>query len=340
MTFIGTGGVGKTSLSILTAIAAAQKGRRVAAITVDPSRRLSQVLEQSTSLQGSKLQSAWQSHLDVYFVDTEKSFSEFVSHNVSGDLFSRLSENRIYQQICKNLRETHNFAALYQMHLILEKKKYDLVVLDTPPCHQVVDFFQAPQRLENFFANQLDSQVGSWLGWVKNQGVKVAEKVVQGLVGPEFVREMDSFFRSIGSLSHEVAHISKNFRSHLTDSQSHISLLFSEASDKLQEASYLAQEIEKSSYAVNSYIMNRAFIPGLNHPGELSEQDLESQLYQTQWERKERNQKILREMSRQARRPIHTVLLPELMIPLTTHDGLSDFVAQMQDYWHEVSDEA
>lgn len=311
----------------------------MAAITVDPSRRLSQVLEQSTSSDHNTSKNQWQKNLDVYYVDTEKSFSDFVSGKMRADYFQRLSGNPIYQQISKNLRETHNFAALYRMHQILETKDYDLVVLDTPPCHQVVDFFESPQRLERFFSTQLGPEADSWLGWVKNQGVKVAEKVVQGLVGEDFVREMDAFFRGIGDLKDEIALISKNFRSHLTDSHSHMALLFSSAADKLDEARYLAQQIERNAYPVNSYIMNRAFIPGLDTPSpSVDRSGLEGRLYQAELERKQNNKKIMQQLREDLGRNGSYVLLPELMIPLSSQEGVSKFVTQMERHWFEVDD--
>ena len=337
ITFVGTGGVGKTSLSILCAIAAAKQGRKVAAITIDPSKRLSDILglgagqSNPTNLDWSEFSGA----LDVYHVDTAVTFEQFVSQNMSAEFYLKLSDNKIYQQISQSLRETHNFAALYLMIQVL-KQGYDLVVLDTPPCHQVVDFFESPQRLQKFFSNTLSPDKESWLGWVKDQGVRVAERFLQTLVGGEFVSEMDSFFRGVGKLRQGISDVSQEFINVLASESSHIALIFSTALDKQDEARYLREQIQRNQFSIGTYIINRAYIPGLIGVAEGALQsDFEMQLYKNSLRQKKIAEDVLKRVSQDDNMTSQNqyIVLPDLCIDLTSKQEILKFVDQMSLHW-------
>ena len=342
ITFVGTGGVGKTSLSILCAIAAAKQGRKVAAITVDPSRRLSDVLGLGEG-QGNPTQLSWPAFsgsLDVYHVDTEATFEQFVSQNMSSEFYKKLRQNKIYQQISQSLRETHNFAALYLMIQVL-KQDYDLVILDTPPCHQVVDFFESPQRLQKFFSNNLSPDKESWLGWFKDQGVKVAERFLQTLVGGEFVAEMDSFFRGVGNLRQGIADVSQEFTKVLSAESSHIALIFSTALDKQEDARYLSEQIKRNQFSVGTYIINRGYIPGLTgHAEQGLGSDFESQLYKSSLQQKQMAENVLKSMGQDSSESSKKqyILLPDLPIHLTSQEEILRFVDQMSQHWSSAGE--
>ncbi len=312
----------------------------MAAITIDPSRRLSDVLGLGQG-QGNPSKLKWQGFkgsLDVYHVDTEATFEQFVSQNMTSEFYNKLRENKIYQQISQSLRETHNFAALYLMTQVLQQD-YDLVVLDTPPCHQVVDFFESPQRLQKFFSTTLPPDKESWLGWIKDQGVRLAERFLQTLVGGEFVAEMDSFFRGVGSLRQGIADVSQTFSRILSNDSSHIALIFSTALDKQDEALYLSEEIRRNQFLVGSYIVNRAYIPGLSNKIDSSQQlDFETQLYKISLQQKKLAESVLEDMQKHHSDSLQNqyILLPDLPIHLTSQEEILNFVDQMSQHWSPV----
>ena len=282
LTFIGTGGVGKTSLSLATALQAAQLGRRVAAITVDPSRRLTSLLgiEQDGQSKKTIEVEGYSGSLDVFHIQTSQIFNEFVEKHLNDDVYARLKKNKIYQQISLNLRETHNFASLYRMVQVCNMDEYDFVVLDTPPCHQVIDFFESPNRLKKFFTVKQDSK-SSWTGWLQDKSIQVAENFIKPLVGKDFVREMDAFFQSVRSLREEIHNISTEFINQLSDDESQLVLVTPPSKDKLQEASYLVSELSKSQFHVSEFVLNRSHVLDLDKSGELGiEKDSEEyQIY-------------------------------------------------------------
>ena len=253
--------MGKTTLSLAAAIHGARQGKRVAAITVDPSRRLTSLLGlDSSSDQRKTVQWGEEQHsFDIFYVEPQKVFTDFVSKNMKADHFEKLSGNGIYKQISKNLRETHNFAALYKMHEVLKSPDYDLVILDTPPCHQVIDFFESPRRLQRFFSAKPVTEKKSWLRWVQETGVTVVESFLKTMVGNEFVEEMDAFFNVVGELRSEINNVSSHFIEVLAEPTSQLMLVFPPAQDKLQDALYMDSELEKNHFNVDGYVLNRAY---------------------------------------------------------------------------------
>ena len=257
---MGTGGVGKTSLSLATAIEAAQRGKRVAALTVDPSKRLTSLLGLDADLHSwETLQLSDGNSLDIYHINPSELFQEFVKSHLKSDLYEKLLNSRIYQQISTGLRETHNFASIYKMVQVCQQDRYDFVVLDTPPCHQVVDFFASPTRLQSFFQGNAAPVDDSWLSWLQKGSARMAEGVLRPLVGADFVDEMGHFFSAITGLSQDVQATSKNFIELFQPDDAQIVAVFPPAPDKLEELSFLVNEISRLGYKVDQFVMNRAF---------------------------------------------------------------------------------
>ena len=264
---MGTGGVGKTSLSLCFAIEAAREKRKVAVITVDPSRRLNALLGLKQEME-TKQQIVFKDpkiSLDVYFVNTESTFEKFVAHHIDETVHKKIKENPIYRQISKNLRETHNFAALYKIVEILSTQSYDWIVLDTPPCHQVMEFFDSPIQLQKFFSHYKDHRLGAWVSWLREPFM---EGILKKLAGEEFFRNMNHFFTSIGHLKQGIQNTSQSFLDALKAQNSLLVLVFSPAPDKVSEARFLHGEISKRGLKVGAYFLNRSWVQGLDQSKE------------------------------------------------------------------------
>ncbi len=335
---MGTGGVGKTSLSLVVAIQAAKMGRRVAAITVDPSRRLSSLL----GLQASENQSKsvrWSSvekPVDVFYIEPSEVFQGFVQENMKAEFFEKIQNNGIYRQVSQNLRETHNFAALYKTEKIISSGQYDFVVLDTPPCHQVVDFFESPARLQRFFSATVVSDKKGWLSWVQEKGMQVAEKFLKTMVGDDFVSEMDHFFRLVGDVKSQIDQTSQGFISQMQSSDTSLQLVFPPARDKIQDALFLNKEISDNKFKVDSFVLNRAFPVGLDFSEEvaLPEDGREKTLYDYYRVQKQRSEEILKDFrSKQVNSDAQFVRLPELHQPMETLEDVLSFSEKVNAHW-------
>ena len=157
---VGTGGVGKTTVSAAIALAAAASGRRTLVMTIDPARRLASALG-LTDL-GNRPYEIPQSAFAPYGVslkaplwalipDVKSTFDELVARYAANDAQRRaILGNVIYREFASHLAGSLEFAAVEQLHALHSSGKYDLIVLDTPPSQSVVEFLTAPARVVTF----------------------------------------------------------------------------------------------------------------------------------------------------------------------------------------------
>lgn len=339
VTFVGTGGVGKTSLAISFALEAAKEKKKVAAITVDPSNRLNTLLGLKEGMDtGQKV--VFESlgvSLDVFFLNTQNLFQRFIASHV-GDLFyEKIRKNSIYQQVSKNLRETHNFAALYKMVEILSVRSYDFIVLDTPPCHQVIEFFSAPGQLQNFFSLYKNKFSNPWFSWMKTSSMM--EKGLKSLLGKEFVENVDQFFKIIAHLSQSVHNVSRSFIDALGAENSFLILVFSPSMDKVAEARFLQREINKKGFKVNAYLLNRAWIHGLDSGREsvTGQYGYEEALYNSILAQKNESHRLLNNLKNElVDFSLRFCLLPDMEVNLESQQDIVHFSRNLRKAWQEI----
>ena len=164
---LGAGGVGKTTSSIALALMAARSGRHVALLSIDPARRLADALgiRLGDTLTDIALPAAWQKQpgmgsLAAAMIDQKATFDRMVKkHAPSPNIAARILDNPIYRAASTNLSGPLEYMALAKVHELSMDDRYDVVVLDTPPDHQALDFLARPNVLTGF----TESKVMSWL---------------------------------------------------------------------------------------------------------------------------------------------------------------------------------
>ncbi len=255
------------------------------------------------------------------------------------ELFSTLEANGIYQQISQNLRETHNFAALYKVESLLEGQQYDLVILDTPPSDQVVDFFESPRRLQKFFSARTPQEKEGWVQWVQEKGVRVAEGFLKTLVGGDFVDEMDHFFKVIGDLRTKIHSVSTSFDRSVRSESAKLVLVFPPALDKVSDAEFLTSELAENQIVVDGYVLNRAYPLGLDFGNELDipEDSFEYRLYNYFRRQKSLSTQLLQDF-RSRRQPSQASfsIIPELDNPMDSSEDVLRFALAVQDHWQSL----
>ncbi|MFO0661127.1 MAG: ArsA-related P-loop ATPase [Polyangiaceae bacterium] len=165
---VGCGGVGKTTTTAALGLAAALRGKRVLCLTIDPARRLANSLGLS-SVSGDAQTVEPQRFVDagldvpgsltVMMLDTKRTFDELVVRYASSEAArDRILHNKLYQYISTSLAGTHEYMAMEKLHAIRKDGGYDLILLDTPPTANALDFLDAPERL----VDALDSAAMRW----------------------------------------------------------------------------------------------------------------------------------------------------------------------------------
>jgi anion-transporting ArsA/GET3 family ATPase len=210
---VGSGGVGKTTTAASLGLAGARAGRRTLVLTIDPAKRLANALglgaigydevevprEKLAPILGGNGSGG---SLHAMMLDQKRAFDEIVER-YAGDAAARdrIFNNRIYQQISGTLAGSHEYAAMSKLDEIAQANRYDLIVLDTPPTANALDFLDAPERV----SAAIDSPAIQW--FIKPYlsagrfslkavgfGASFVLKRLARFVGSAFLEDMAQFF--------------------------------------------------------------------------------------------------------------------------------------------------
>jgi anion-transporting ArsA/GET3 family ATPase len=202
----GSGGVGKTTTAAaLGAMAANHLGGRVLVLTVDPAKRLANALglEQFGNVEREVPREEFtdagcrpRGTLYAAMLDTKASWDELV-HRHAPDEQTReaILANPLYQNITGKFVQSHEYIAMERLYEIHSSGRYDLIVVDTPPTRNAIDFLEAPERMADFFRSRL-------LRWLtapyRSRVVNVASKpfytLADRILGSQFLEDIAEFF--------------------------------------------------------------------------------------------------------------------------------------------------
>lgn len=148
---IGTGGVGKTTMSAALAVGLSNQGKKVLVLTIDPSQRLAQAL----GIKSDGEVYTVKENLFACTVNHEKVFKEFIFKAAAKSMSvvdtEKLLKNKLYQQLSTQLSGSQEFTSLFKLNEFVQSQKYDIVILDTPPAQHTWNFLTAPEKLARLF---------------------------------------------------------------------------------------------------------------------------------------------------------------------------------------------
>jgi anion-transporting ArsA/GET3 family ATPase len=165
---VGCGGVGKTTTAAAIGLAAAAQGKRTLCLTVDPARRLAESLglsemkHEMQAVDPARFREAGvdvTGSLTVMMLDTKGTFDELVARYASPETRERILRNTLYRYISTSLAGTAEYMAMEKLYALRTDSRWDLIVIDTPPTTNALDFLDAPERM----IEALDSPVFRWL---------------------------------------------------------------------------------------------------------------------------------------------------------------------------------
>ncbi|MGE3620253.1 MAG: ArsA family ATPase [Acidimicrobiia bacterium] len=261
----GSGGVGKTTTAAALALEGARLGRRTVVVTVDPAKRLADALGLGASggLTGDprRVEGDWPGELWALMLDTESTFDELVArHATDPEQGRRILQNRFYRNIAGALSGTQEYMAMEKLYELHEETDFDLVVVDTPPTRNALDFIDAPRRLTRFLDHRLFRVVTSpTRGLVRavNVAAQAFLRTVAKVVGAEVIEDAVSFFRAFEGMEQGFRDRAARVLELLSADETAFVLVASARRDTIEEASYFAGRLHEAGISVRALVLNR-----------------------------------------------------------------------------------
>src|SRR5687767_14681499 len=270
----GAGGVGKTTTAAAIALRAAIEGKRAAVLTIDPARRLASSLglealsNEPTRIPDEKFKEAKvkpKGELFAMMLDTKSTFDKVVmQYAPTREQADRIIANRFYRNISGTLSGTQEYMAMEKLYELYNEGDYDLIVIDTPPTRNALDFLDAPKRMTDFF----ESRVLRWflVPYMKGAGgfMRVANvaattylRVVKKIVGAEVLEDTAEFFGNLEGMYEGFKQRAQDVANLLKSDLTSFVVVTSPALDSVAEATFFATRLNESGLPFGALVVNR-----------------------------------------------------------------------------------
>jgi anion-transporting ArsA/GET3 family ATPase len=258
----GSGGVGKTTTAAAMAAEAANRGRRAVVVTIDPAKRLADALGlEGLTNDPSPVKGPWAGELWAVMLDTKGTFDHLVQHYAPDPAQAeRILANRFYRNISAALSGTQEYMAAEKLYELHDDARFDLVVVDTPPTRNALDFLEAPARLTRF----LDHRVYRALTTPTRVGFRVVNAAAQAflrtlsrVVGGEAIADAIAFFRAFDGMEEGFRARASAVDALLTSDDTAYVLVTAPRRDTVDEALFFARRLADRGSAPTAVIVNR-----------------------------------------------------------------------------------
>jgi anion-transporting ArsA/GET3 family ATPase len=266
----GSGGVGKTTTAAVLGLEAARRGRRAVVVTIDPARRLADALGLAEGLASEPQRielgtdGEWQhgGELWAMMLDTAATFDGLVRrHADSEDQIERILSNPFYRNIAGALSGTQEYMAAEMLHELHGDDRFDLVIVDTPPSRNALDFLEAPGVLARF----LDHRLFRLLMLPTRGGLRVIGtatqpilKAIGKVVGSDVLADSVAFFQAFAGMETGFRERADDVVALIRAPETSFVVVAAPRHDTIDEAVWFAEQLLGQGVAVTSAIVNRA----------------------------------------------------------------------------------
>jgi anion-transporting ArsA/GET3 family ATPase len=260
----GSGGVGKTTTAAVLAMEAARLGRRAVVVTIDPAKRLADALglgELGIGNEPRVIEGPWPGELSAVMLDTKTTFDTLVTrYSADPEQAERILANRFYKNISGALSGTQEYMAMEKLYELQASPDFDVVVVDTPPSRNALDFLDAPRRLTRFLDHRLYRVLmAPTRGVMKavNVAAQAFVRSVSKVVGGEVFDDAIAFFQAFDGMEEGFKERAELVLDLLTSPATSFVLVASPKRDTVQEAEFFAGKLAEADIAVAALVVNR-----------------------------------------------------------------------------------
>ena len=264
----GSGGVGKTTTAAAIGLRAAERGRHVVVLTVDPARRLAQSMGLSSldntprPVAGAAGENGGSLH--AMMLDMKRTFDEIVEQHADPDRAAQILANPFYQSLSSSFAGTQEYMAMEKLGQLRRAQEWDLIVVDTPPSRSALDFLDAPQRLSRFLDGKLlrlltaPAKVGgrAYLR-VLNAGFGMVTGVLTKILGAQVLRDVQTFVTALDTMFGGFRERADYTYQLLRAPGTSFLVVAAPEPDALREASYFVERLAQERMPLGGLLLNR-----------------------------------------------------------------------------------
>ncbi|MEU1943411.1 ArsA family ATPase [Streptomyces sp. NPDC020125] len=207
----GSGGVGKTTTAAALGVRAAERGRKVVVLTIDPARRLAQSMGidalDNIPRRVDGIGDGNGGELHAMMLDMKRTFDEFVEAHADPERARAILANPFYQSLSAGFAGTQEYMAMEKLGQLRARDEWDLIIVDTPPSRSALDFLDAPKRLGSFLDGKFikvlmaPAKVGGKAGMkFLNVGVSMMTGTVSKVLGGQLMRDVQTFAAAMDTM--------------------------------------------------------------------------------------------------------------------------------------------
>jgi anion-transporting ArsA/GET3 family ATPase len=264
--------VGKTTTSAAIALGMAARGLKVCVLTIDPAKRLadslgleelgneaSQVDPDLLRAQG--IDTGNGGELWAMMLDAKETFDALVArHAEDAEARDRVLNNRIYQQISGALAGSQEYMAMEKLFELHSEGRFDLLVLDTPPSRNALDFLDAPKRLTQFIEGkslQVFIRPTGLAARVASRGTGMVLSVLKRIVGFDLLADLSEFFTAFSGMIDGFQDRAHRVSSLLSDDKSSFLIICGPQGEPIEEAVYFHSKLIENGMHFGGAVVNR-----------------------------------------------------------------------------------
>jgi len=265
----GSGGVGKTTTAAAAAaMAAASLGGKVLVVTVDPARRLANALglegfgntEKPVPPDAFK-QAGVQPRGELWaaMLDTKESWDALIHlHAPDLETAQRILENPLYQNVSGRFVQSHDYIAMERLYEIHTSGDYDLIVVDTPPTRNAIDFLEAPEHMADFFS----SRFLRWLtaparSRVINFASRPFYQIADRILGTQFLQDISEFFMNFQTMYDGFVERARAVDRLLHDRRTTFIVVSTLEHVPVREAEFFIDALDERNFPLGALVLNK-----------------------------------------------------------------------------------
>jgi anion-transporting ArsA/GET3 family ATPase len=263
----GSGGVGKTTTAAALALRAAERGRKVIVLTIDPARRLAQAMGlrglDNTPRPVDGLATKNAGSLDAMMLDMKRTFDEVVMTHASPDKAEQILQNPFYQALSSSFAGTQEYMAMEKLGQLHEEarrtNRWDLIVVDTPPSRSALDFLDAPERMSSFLDGRFIRLLllpAKGPARLFSSSMNLVTSAVTKVLGGQLLRDVSSFVAAFDTVFGGFRRRADRTYAVLKDPHAAFVIVASPDADALREASYFVDRLSQDGMPLAGLVVN------------------------------------------------------------------------------------